>query len=222
MAIEGLSEEMAGNEHLQGFETVDDLAGKFIELKTADVYAGLDEDVRTKIGDKTPADLAKEFVDISGKVPQVPESPDGYEFQFPEGVPVDGAETKLFQQQAQKLGLSQEQYKGLIEYDISRIARALEAYEGKVEESMQALQAETKLSGDEIKAKVETAAKGLGMEDLVKRLDLMAEPAFLKHMLKLSDMIGEDKLRLSGMAGPGLKRDETGRPIMQYESMQQP
>jgi hypothetical protein len=223
--LEGISEEIANSEHLQGIETLDGLAQQFINLKTADPFGGLDENVREKLNTseiKDVSTLANKYVETEKRVPITPESADSYQYQFSDDTPLDETDHKLFKQESHKLGLTQAQFEGLINFDIVRMARALENYEIKRKEAVTELSSEKKLSESDISGKVERVYKALGMEDLVKRLDLNSDPQFLRAMLEINSKISEDVLMQTQTTSNAneIQRSEDGMPVIKYPSMQ--
>lgn len=228
MTIEGLSPDIAESEHLSDFNSVDDLAKSFVELKANPPAAefALPESVKDNelFKDvKGPEDLANLAVDLHGQVPQVPGSPDSYKFDdLPEDLPFDEADHAAFRKAAHDLGITQQQFEGLMKFDIGRMGAFAKQLEGKVAENMEALRKETGKTAEQIETEAKEVAKALGMEELAGRLDLKADPTFVKAMLKIRSVISEDHLKMGVLSSQNqeYQKADDGMPVLSYPSMQ--
>ena len=120
--------------------------------------------------------LAKGFVDMKGSLPVLPADVKAYDFTVPKGIEVDEAEMATFKDSALKLGLTAEQYKGVMEFEFARGARATVEYNNAQKETLDALKKEL---GDGFDAALEKANKVLtkvpGGQDLLDSIDLKSE-----------------------------------------------
>ena len=220
---EAIPEDIRESEHLTGIEDTGGLASKFVEKMSepTDFTSQLPEDIRENetFKDMDVGKLATSYLDIQGKVPVLPEKPDEYNFEFPEGVPFDEAENKLFKDYALDIGLTQDQFARLNEYDVKRMGRIMESYEAKQKETWQQIKQETGLEESEIDKRIEEVSKALGLEKLMERLDLKADPDFAKALLNIKDKISEDVLKIAASGGKSRPTGPDGQPRLIFKDM---
>ena len=220
---EAIPEDIRGSEHLTGIEDTGVLASKFVERMSTptDFASQLPEDLRDNetFKDMDVGKLATSYIDIQGKVPVLPEDAKGYNFDFPEGVPFNEADHKLFKDFALESGLTQKQFAGLNDFDVKRIGRIMESYEAKRKESWKQITQDTGLEETEIETRIETVSKALGLEDLTERLDLKADPGFVKAMLTIKDKISEDVLKIAASGGKSRPTGPDGKPRLEFPDM---
>lgn len=221
---EAIPEDIRGNEHLTGIEDTGALASKFVGKmsETTDLASQLPEDIRENemFKDMDVGKLATSYIDIQGKVPVIPGKPDEYSFDFPEDVPFNEADHKLFKDFALKEGLTQKQFKALNEYDINRIGNVMESYEAKRQDVWKQIKQETGFEETEIEEKVGAVSKALGLGDLTDRLDLKSDPQFVKAMLTIKDKISEDVLKIAETGGKTRPRGPDGTPRLTFPDME--
>ena len=166
--LESLPEEIRENEHLTGIEDPGTLATKYVEAvsKPTDFASLLPEELKDNetFKDMDVGKLATSYIDIQGKVPKVPEKPDEYNFEYPEGVPFDEAAHKLFKDFALEAELTQDQFKKFNEWDIKRIGQVMESLEAKRKETWQQITKDTGLEEPEIAAQVEEPSQSTESE----------------------------------------------------------
>ena len=220
---EAIPEDIRGSEHLTGIEDTGALASKFVEKMSTptDFASQLPEDLR---GNETFKDmdvgkLATSYLDIQGKVPVVPGKPDEYSFDFPDGVPFDEVNHKFFKDFALEIGLTQGQFAKINDFDIKRIGGVMESYEAKRKESWEQIRQDTGLEEAEIDKRIEAVGKAVGMEKLMERLDLKADPDFVKAMLSIKEKISEDVLKLADTGGKTRPRGPDGKPRLEFPDM---
>ena len=220
---EAIPEDIRGSEHLTGIEDTGALASKFVEKMSElpDFASQLPEDLRENetFKDMDVGKLATSYIDIQGKVPVIPGKPDEYNFEFPEGVPFNEADHKLFKDFALEEGLTQKQFAALNEFDVKRIGRVMESYEAKREGSWKQIKQDTGLEEAEIGKRIEAVSKALGLGNLTERLDLKSDPDFVKAMLSIKEKISEDVLKLADTGGKTRPKGPDGAPRLEFPDM---
>ena len=220
---EAIPEGIRESEHLTGIEDTGALASKFVEKmsKPTDFASQLPENLRDNetLKDMDVGKLATSYIDIQGKVPIIPGKPDEYSFEFPENVPFDEVNHSLFKDFALEIGLTQSQFAKLNDFDIKRIGGVMESYEAKRKESWEQIRQDTKLEEAEIKKRIEEVGKAIGMEKLMERLDLKADPDFVKAMLSIKEKISEDVLKLGSPGDKTRPRGPDGQPRLIFKDM---
>jgi hypothetical protein len=173
--------------------------------------------------DKNAADLLSD--DESGGSEGVPEQ---YTFEPPEGLELD-EDTKgridAFADTAREMGLTQQQYQSLIEFDINRAQQlneaAVESWNGRVEDWRKSAQTDKEIGGEQFKenlAVAESALKQFGDADLRALMrsptpdnpDGMAignHPAVLRFLNRVGKAIADPSL-ITGEKQPPIKRPE--------------
>ena len=162
--------------------------------------------------------------------------PETYEFEPPEGFEVsEEVQSKLdaFSETAKGLGLSQEQYQKLIEYDIQRGQAAQEAlsdqYAERINSWAETVRADPELGGEKLQqnlAVAKQAIEAFGSPELSKLISAPSEknpeglglgnhPEFIRFMYRVGRSIGEDKL----VEGDGRKVDDRTSLQRMYPSM---
>lgn len=219
---DAIPEDIRANEHLTGIEDTGALASKYVGQMSKDFASQLPEDLRKNeiFKDMDVGKLATSYADIQGKVPVLPEDAKGYSFDFPENVPFNKADHKLFQDFALKEGLTQGQFKALNEYDIQRISNVMESYEAKRVEAWKQIKQDTGFKETEIEEKIEAVSKALGLGDLTNRLDLKSDPEFVKAMLSIKEKISEDVLKIAASEGKTRPTGPDGMPRLSFPDME--
>jgi hypothetical protein len=195
--LESLPEDIRGNEHLANFENAEGLAKSYVETKSADFKSLLSDDVKENEHLKDIEDvngLAQKFVDLSGNQPVIPESSDGYTFEFPKDYTPDEADLKVFQDTALKVRLTQEQYDAVMNHDMARMNRISKSLQENQEKAKAEL---TKEYGADYNANIEKAKlvmKRFGSDELAQRVDIGDDPGIMKMLVEISKIISEDIL----------------------------
>jgi hypothetical protein len=178
------------------------------------------------------AQLARYYVDLKSNQHLPPDSADGYEFEFPEGFDLDEDTQGQFKQLAFDKGLSQDQYKDLMSFEIERYNAALEAVNKSIDdraaESEKALKTEW---GNDYEKNVEAAKSVINHQALadesfksfLNETRFGDNPEVIKFFHRLSQLISEDSLKKPGVGQDsepaGVKRGEDGRPMLDFPSM---
>ena len=230
MGLEGFSESMAANDGISSFESNDDLAKAYLDLKTqtGDFSSQLPEDLRESEHFKDIKDvgtLAKSFAELRGQTPVVPKSIDEYQVDLPQGVELSDEQTtavSAFKQMCLDNKVSPEAFKAVMEFDIGRTADMMQKFEDAAKETLSKVQSETRLTEEQISERLTAAAKLLGWDKLIERIDLRGDESFVKGLLRLhSDVFTEDQLR-QGVLAPGksqVKRADDGTPVFTYKAL---
>lgn len=177
--------------------------------------------------------LARSYVDLQGKQPVVPKSNE-YQYELPEGVTLDETQQQSidnFKAIATKLGITQRQFKGLIDYEFKTLTqagqRATESRKAALEENKQkaidSLTDEWKQDFDSNMEKVKKVKNLMFEEDFNNFLNetgLGNDVRLMKGLLKIASQISEDVFINGKLPPAGLKRGADGRPILQYPSME--
>jgi hypothetical protein len=167
--------------------------------------------------DKNTADLLSD--DESGGNEGVPET---YTFEPPEGIEIDEdtqGRIDEFSETAREMGLTQQQYQSLIEYDINRVQQlndvAVESWGRQVEEWRKSAKADKEIGGEKFTENLkvaESALKQFGDTDLralfkspspenPAGLAIGNHPAMLRFLNRVGKAIAEPSL-LQGDAAP--------------------
>lgn len=176
-----------------------------------------------KITDKsTDAEKAAYYAAIGR-----PEKPDGYEFKVSEGVPIQEADVKWFQQAAHKLGIPKQQaelffndYAEKLKSDLKLIDKNIEQ---RQTESVNKLKTEW---GGNYQANFDLAkktAQKIGGDEVMKHLNetgIGNDPVMVQFFFKLGGMLSESAfIKGSPTAPTDVKRTEGGMPILNFPSM---
>jgi hypothetical protein len=200
-------------------ETTEETIGE--EDTTPDLISQLPESLQDNetFKDMDVGTLAESYLDIQSKVPVIPENADGYNFTPPEGVPFDDAEHKLFKEFALEIGLTEDQFARLNDFDITRMGRVMESYDAKQKETWQQIATETGLSEDEIGKQAEEVSKALKLDKLSERVDLKSDADWVRAMLNIKKMISEDVLRIAEPGGKTRPTGPDGQPRLEFPDM---
>jgi hypothetical protein len=173
--------------------------------------------------------LAQGYVDLRGKVPQVPESGDDYEITYPDGFPVNKDAITAFRKLAHESGMTQDMVNALINYNINSVQSRIDSTNKAQDDAVTELKGEWKEGYDANIAKVNKVVTFAGGEELEKLCNMKVDnrrlgdhPVFLKAMHKVGELLSEDVLE-SGRASAGkeqIKRTDGGMPILKsYQEM---
>lgn len=185
----------------------------------------------TFTGYKTIGDMARAYLDTSGKVAELegkaaatqrPEKPEDYIFpaaQLPEGVKPNGEMEAWYRSTAHELGLSQEQAEGLFkkfnDMQISAVTMDVQNREKARVEAVDALKKEWGQAYDENIEVMKRAVTQFGGDDFKAFMDesgLGNNPVIIKTFVAIGKAMGEDKW-LQGSA----PADPKATPGMHYE-----
>jgi hypothetical protein len=213
----------------------DDNTGEYVEYEAPEptpFIETLDEGLRESEhlkGFENANDLAKTLVEMKSAQPAVPETPDGYTYEPPEGQQVDEDRLATWKQSLHGLGLSQSQFEGIVTAALSEEAGAMKAYEESIEENRKA--AETALQtkwGDKYEQNVEGAKKfmqaiagnmdeeGKAFRDFIEQTRFGDNPQVIEFFSACAQLISEDVIR-RGSPRPTtteVARSESGDPML--------
>ena len=178
-----------------------------------------------------PHTLARYYVDLKKDYLRAPDTPDGYEFEAPEGFMASPEELSRFKAVAHESGINQKQFGQLMGLQVTSQKEALTALKTQMEkrqaESETALKTEW---GDNYEKKLESARRVLNHEKIAdeefkKFLEdtrFGDHPRVIKLFAKMADLISEDTFNKPGTGEqqPSQPRTEDGRPMLKFPSMQ--
>lgn len=172
--------------------------------------------------------LAQKYLEASTKVPVVPGDADGYAYQFPEGFETNEMDVTGFRQVAFEAGLTQDQYAKAIGFQVEREQRIAEEVRADIEknhtESIEALKKEW---GDNYEPNVELAKRVYqrftdeASKQFIEQSRFGDNPAVIKLFHNIGKVLSEDILQTgSHRTTPEDRRDEAGRPMLRFPSME--
>jgi hypothetical protein len=175
-------------------------------------------------GMETPEQLAQDYVNLKAAAPVIPESPDGYQLVFDEGMEIDNEVLSGFKGKAHELRLTNDQAQSLANFHNEVLTNAnnkhIEARNNEGEASISALKKEFGATFEAEMAFIEKA-KQFMTEDLKADLE---ETGFgnnvnlARFMHKVGKAISEDTL-VEGEQKPSHPVDDTGKRILDFPSM---
>ena len=145
------------------------------------------------------AEVQSKLSELNENQPELPATSDDYTFDFGEdpAYPVDEVDVKLQRDLAKDLGLTQDQYEGIVKYDLARMARAGEQIESEAQQTREALIKEwggqQKFDAN-LQAAAQTAVAIFGAE-FAERTDLGNDPQLIKGLYLISQKLSEDTLK---------------------------
>jgi hypothetical protein len=163
-------------------------------------------------------------------------APEEYTFEPPEGFEIsEEVQSALdgFSETAKELGLSQDQYQKLVEFDIQRGQQAIEKAAGQYVERVQqwadTVRADPELGGEKLKqnlALAKSAIEAFGSPELAKLISAPSEknpeglglgnhPEFVRFMYRVGKSIGDDAV----IEGDGRKVDDRDGLQRMYPTM---
>ena len=179
--------------------------------------------------------LAEKFVELHPARPQRPESPEAYQVEVPENSPVVEEDLNAFKKTAYDMGLTAEQFKGLMGHYFERESRRMESMRNDIkthrEESMNALKMEY---GDKADEKIGNSAKfllaigdrmGEGKKDKfvewLNETKFGDDPMVIRLFATAAELISEDTLIQGNREQGSDKRPTTpdGKHRLRFESM---
>ena len=162
------------------------------------------------------SDMAKHYLEIVGKVPAVPDSPDGYEVKVPEDMKINPERIAAFKQLAHKQGLTQDQVNAIVDENVATGQASAESRAAKIEEvrnkSINGLKDEWGPSYEEnvdLARKAINAAGDKSFVDFLNNTRLGDNPTVIKFFHGLGKLISEDAF-LKGKNSPPTTTQERG------------
>jgi len=219
------------SDELQLF-TKGDTEGEYVEYTAPGFVDGIPEDLREGVGEiGNVGDLAKGYVDLKSAQPIIPESPEKYEMpDIPEGQTVDEKAATEFKGIAHKMGLTNEQVKAIVAFDLSRAARYDKDFDSEMEKEKEtATNALKDRWGTDYEAGRERANKAFGMvinalkdgpqlKEKLDRMGLLDIPEVLVVFETIGSKISEDVFK-TGQPATGtedIPRGQDGLPMLDY------
>lgn len=173
---------------------------------------------------KDPAELAKAHVEILGKVPQVPETPDAYKGQitFPEDFPGDENFEAMTRVWAKEAGLSAEQYKTFGSKYVEAQAGMIKEMILQEQKAWDAYRLECGSSFDENLDLAQRAARMFGAPETAERVKARnIDTESVKFLVRIGKAISEDSAFEDRLSRDVKTREYTasGTPMLDYPSM---
>lgn len=176
----------------------------------------------------TYAELHGKHSELQGKVPQLPESVEGYEAEAVEGFTLNQDRVNEFRAKAHELGLTQAQFQGIIQAELERgvtVRTSLQKQrQDALDTAVNALKTEW---GDKYEENVQTAESALNkltgeeFRALLKTTGLNDNPIVVHTFHNLGTVLSEDQfVSAQRKAQGGRPTGETGKPRLQFESME--
>ena len=176
--------------------------------------------------------LTQGYLDLSGKVrelPQLPADVDGYEALPPEGVKLDEGRVNAFKAEAHKLGLTQEQFLGLVNYDVQRAGEATEAMKKQRQVALDAAVVTLKDDwGDKYEENANIAENAVNkltspaFQELLIKSGLNDNPIVIHTFHNLGTVLNEDQfVSAQRKASKDRPTGETGKPRLKFPSMEE-
>lgn len=158
--------------------------------------------------------------------------PDQYTFEPPEGVEVDQAALDQFSELARELGLGQDAYQKIVEYDLQRSqdaeTAAVDEWNSRVDGWKQASKADKEIGGEDFAESVQMAQTSLKQfadddfrallkspsEDNPNGLALSNHPAMLRFLTRIGKVLADPSLIEGGEPAPSLEAHDRMYPSM--------
>lgn len=186
-------------------EVINSLPGEWAQSDDFKDYYGQDGRFDFERFTSDLADSKATLSELQKDRPAVPETADDYKFDFGENptYPVDEVDVKLQREMAKELGLTQEQYDGLVKYDLARMSRAAQEIENEAQQTRDALIREWG-GRQKFEANLEAAAKtavAIFGAEFAERTDLGNDPQLIKGLYLISTKLSEDTLKSGSGTG---------------------
>ena len=171
---------------------------------------------------KSYDEIAQAHHDLKSNQPVVPEQ---YTYDAPEGHELDGVMSGMFNDLSKKIGLTDEQYKAVMEFDFKRQEYEIDQIVKDRENTKLELQKEHGDKYDEVVGRAKLAVYALMGEEAGKEMFLDPsygdDPQFIKLAIAVSSKISEESLQIGDGEGNGDNRPvgEDGNPRLKYPSM---
>jgi hypothetical protein len=225
-----------GEEGAPTLYTTDD-TGNYVEYTPPDPPAFADtlpEDLQGNehlSGVEDNSQLARYYVDLKTNYLAPPETPEGYEFEKPDGFVVDDDRLAEFKTVAFNNGVNQQQFSELMNLEVKRQAADRESIVKTINDNQAEAERQLKAElGDKYEKSLAAANAFLNHEALaddnfkqfLKDTRFGDNPQVIRFFSKLADLISEDALINpgSGEGREGPEKDEAGRPMLSFPSME--
>ena len=214
-----------------------DNTGNYVEYEPpapASFNETLPEDLRDSEhlqGVDDGATLARYYVDLKKDYLAPPQDSSGYDFEKPDGFLMSDEQLTDMRNVAFESGLNQKQFGELMNFNVSAQKKALEAHTKQINAKHDEAEAELKAEWGANYEKNIASAMSLLNHESVADEDFKQflndtrfgdNPKVVKFFHKLSGLISEDTFTKPGKGdgGDNLQRDETGRVMLKFPSME--
>jgi hypothetical protein len=189
---------------------------------------GLRESEHLK-GFENANDLAKTLVEVKSAQPAIPEAPEGYEFSPAEGQEIDAERLQTWKSKLHGLGISSEQFKGIVSAALAEESDAKKALDDSIESNR--AEAQTALQtkwGDQYEPNVENAKKfynaisanlpeeGKAFQSFMEETKFGDNPQVIEFFAQCATLISEEAIQKGSPRPPGTEvaRSESGDPML--------
>ncbi len=164
--------------------------------------------------------LAQGYIDMKTSQPVVPETADNYQVDIPTDVKVDETDSGLFRGAAHEMGLTNEQYQKVMQFDFARATRTNKVAQEAHEKAVSDMKLEMGDKYDENLATAQKVMAAAKTEELAKT-DLGNNPELFRLLVWVGGSIAEDQLETGagGGQGDGRPKDDAGKPALKYANM---
>lgn len=220
--------------------TKGDTEGEYVEYTAPEPPAFIEtipEELKEGIGKefRTASELAKGYADLKSAQPVIPESPDKYEMpDIPEGQTFDEKAATEFKGLAHKMGLTNDQMKAIVAFDLNRAAQYDKDFDAEIATEKET--AENALKdrwGTNYEAGREKANKAFAMvinalkdgpqvKEKLDQLGLLNIPEVLVVFEMIGSKISEDvfKQGQAPLIDGDIPRGKDGMPMLDYSTTQ--
>jgi len=173
--------------------------------------------------------LAQKYLEASSKVPVVPGSADDYKFEFPEGYEVADEDLAGFRESAFKMGMTQQQYAEILQFNVDRESRMMEKMKSNIaadhEAGVESLKKAWGASYEENTELAKRVFRTFADDDMKKMIEdtkFGDNPQVVRLFHAIGAKLSEDVLQpISNKNTPAQNVDEMGRPMLQFNSMKE-
>lgn len=212
--------------------------GEFEEYTPPSFQESIPEDLREHESLKEITDLGtltKSYIDLHSAQPLRPENPSAYEIAVPEGFPIIEEDLNAFKEAAYETGLTQEQFKGVMNHYLEREKRLADQYRADIEKHREESLKQLKMEyGDAYEAKAKSASDfllalseklgGDKVDAFRKWLDdtkFGDDPMVIRLLATAAELISEDAFIQGDKRLPEGQRPmgQDGKPRLKFNSM---
>lgn len=192
-------------------------------------HESLPEDVREHAqGFESAEAMVREFAGMKGKIPVVPEAAEGYTYDIPKDhpMPLNDAELKAVRNFAKGAGLTNDQFAKVIDAQLQLRSNFAKGKDAEIKKAQDELKTEWGASYETNLGAADATINKLfdeGFNKFARESGIASNPAFVRGMHKLSQVVSEDSFDRGGTTGKGgsSHRDPvTGLPMLKYPSME--
>jgi hypothetical protein len=180
-------------------------------------------------------DLATAHLELLSQQPDIPQTPDDYQFEIPENFPLDDNRLGNFKKIAHESRLAQTQFDAMAKAYVDDFVQAQKEYEDSIAESRKNAEDTLKQKwGDKYDENLDAAqrvldnlGKRIGNGELTDEVRQHLEdtqfgndPMVIQLLFEISKFISEGRMESGDIREQDIvKRDEAGRPMLKFKPM---